>query len=375
MPTYIGIDIAKLTLDVAGPGIKMHVENTRAGHRQIVTAVENKGITDAHYVCEPCGSYGRGLIAFLFVHRCKVSIMSPFKVRQFAKAIGRHAKTDPLDADMIALAAEALKPRLARRPRRVERELTIVMRRRDQIVRALMKEKQQRPHLATRALLDGADVVTAALRQEAQRLEDIAAEIIDNHPELSKKRARIQEVEGVGPITAMKLLSALPELGQLNRRTVASLAGLAPFNRDSGTKVGVRRIWGGRSYVRHALYMAASHAARCNPVLEPFYLRLRARGKPYTLALVAVMRKLLIRLNAVARDVAVIPDKLLNDFGSNLPRPLGSNSRLEECSMPAATSELIVMSASEALGGGGPASAQTEHLTIAMTRPTETCVP
>jgi transposase len=301
--TYIGIDIAKKTLDVAGPEIRLHVANNREGHEELLALVRAR-VERPHFVCEPCGSYGRALIKFLFNKKCRLSVVSPYKVRQFAKAMGRQAKTDRLDAELLAVAAESLKPLPNKKPTRVQAALLIVVRRREQMVRALMIEKQQRPHLETAVLRQGADAIATALQEEVTRLEEVAAGIIDNYPEMVRKRTIICEVAGVGDVTAMKLLATLPELGKLNRRAIASLVGLAPFNRDSGAKIGMRHIGGGRRSARNALFMSARHAARCNPVLSPFYQQMRLRGKPYSVAMTAIMRKLLVHLNSITRATA-----------------------------------------------------------------------
>lgn len=254
---HLGIDIAKDTLEIAGPHLHLQVPNNPTGYEQLLTAVKKLPITP-HFICEATGGYERLLIAHLLTQSCRVSRLNPSRVRQFAKATGRLAKTDHIDALVLADYGKTLCPDPMSQPDPLLEGLTDVVRRRGQL----------------------------------------AGE--DN--QLTKKLHQLCEVQGVGKTTAINLLAELPELGQLNRTRIAALAGLAPFNHDSGAGRAQRHIRAGRSQVRRALYMAAFTSIRCNPVLKPFYRQLRARRKSHRGAITAVMRKLLIHLNHIIRS-------------------------------------------------------------------------
>lgn len=305
---HLGIDIAKDTLEVAGERLRLQVPNTAEGHSQLLAAARHLA-SPVHFVCEATGGYERRLIAFLLAQDCAVSLLNPSRVRQFGKATGRLAKTDRIDALLLAEYGRTLRPPAEPKPTPLLTELIDVVRRRAQLAELLGLQRTQRHQLHDARLLTQLDELIAVLELQIAALERRLDEIVDQDGGLGTRLRELCRVEGVGPITAVSLLAELPELGHLNRARIAALAGLAPFNHDSGAGSGVRHICGGRTAVRRALYMAALSASRCNPVLRPFYQQLRARGKGHRVAITAVMRKLLVHLNHLARttDLELAP--------------------------------------------------------------------
>lgn len=304
-PVYLGIDIAKDPLEVAGPGLRLPVPNTAEGHAQLLAAAQAlRG--PVHFICEATGGYERRLVASLLAQDCAVSLLNPARVRQFAKATGRLAKTDRIDAELLAAYGRTLQPAAEPKPVPLLEELTDVVRRRAQLAGLLGLQRTQRRQLYDAKLIAGLDQLIGFLEQQIAALDQRLDELIDQDGGLGTRLKRLCQVEGVGKGTAMNLIAELPELGRLNRTRIAALAGLAPFNRDSGAATGQRHIRGGRANVRRALYMAALTATRCNPVLRPFYQQLRARGKGHRVAITAVMRKLLVHLNQIVRTPEVM---------------------------------------------------------------------
>lgn len=302
---YLGIDIAKDTLEVAGPGLRLPVPNTAEGHAQLLAAARALR-PPVHFICEATGGYERRLVASLLAQDCAVSLLNPARVRQFAKATGRLAKTDRIDATVLAAYGRTLQPPAEPKPVPLLEEMTDVVRRRAQLAELLGLQRTQRQQLPDARLIGDLDRLIGFLEEQIAALEQRLDELIDQDGGLGTRLQRLCQVEGVGKTTAMHLLAELPELGRLNRTRIAALAGLAPFNRDSGGATGPRHIRGGRAQVRRALYMAALTATRCNPVLGPFYRQLRARGKGHRVAITAVMRKLLVHLNQIVRTPEVI---------------------------------------------------------------------
>jgi len=304
-PVYLGIDIAKDTLEGAGPGLRLPVPNTAEGHAQLLAAARALR-TPVHFVCEATGGYERRLVASLLAQDCAVSLLNPARVRQFAKATGRLAKTDRIDAELLAEYGRTLHPPVEPKPVPLLAELTDVVRRRAQLAELLGLQRTQRQQLYDVKLIADLDRLIGFIEQQIAALERRLDELIDKDGGLGSRLQQLCQVAGVGKTTAMHLLAELPELGRLNRTRIAALAGLAPFNRDSGGTSGQRHIRGGRAQVRRALYMAALTATRCNPVLGPFYRQLRARGKGHRVAITAVMRKLLVHLNQIVRTPEVM---------------------------------------------------------------------
>lgn len=246
------------------------------------------------------GSYQNVLVAALRAAGLPVVIINPRRVRQFAKSIGQLAKTDRLDARVLALYGERVQPPVRELPDAQSQALHALAVRREQLIEMLVMEQNRLEH-ASQALHHELRAHIDYLRKQIKRADDELDRAVRDSP-LWDKYELLSSVPGVGPVLSRALLSDLPELGRLNRAEIAALAGVAPFNQDSGTLRGQRKIAGGRPRLRRVLYIATVAAVRCNPVLKPFYQRLRASGKPAKVALVAAMRRLLLILNAMLKN-------------------------------------------------------------------------
>lgn len=301
-PLFIGIDVSKDRLDVhvRPTGTVFTTPRDSAGLEQLVARVQ--ALAPRLIVVEATGGFEVMVAAALAAAALPLAVVNPRQIRDFARATGRLAKTDALDAAVIAHFAEAVHPQPRPVPDEQARTLGELVARRRQLIEMTVAERNRRPHLASKRLVKGVDRVLAMLQKELSLLETELDNTIRGTPAWRANEDLLTSVPGVGQGTARTLLAELPELGTLDRRPLAALVGLAPFARDSGHWRGQRRIAGGRAPVRAALYMAALAAIRCNPVIAPFYKRLREAGKPGKLALVACMRKLLTILNAILRD-------------------------------------------------------------------------
>lgn len=298
---FVGIDVAKESLDMAIDGLNdvCHTNNDAVGIAAIVEQMVESAPT--LIVLEASGGWEIKLVTALALAKLPVAVVNPTRVRNFAKAIGQYAKTDKLDALLLARFATAIRPQA--RPLKTEEQalLSSLVSRRQQLVRMLTMEKNRRvsTHADLRAQLESH---IQWLQTEIAQLNDQLRNLILACPLWQAKEKILASVPGVGPVTTLTLLADLPELGTLNRQRIAALVGLAPINKDSGKLKGKRRIFGGRASVRCVLYMAALSASKSNPVIRDFYLRLLAKGKAKKVALTACMRKLLTILNALIRD-------------------------------------------------------------------------
>ena len=297
---YVGIDVSKARLDVATTGGESWSEaNDDSGVLALADRIQK--LRPAGVVMEATGGYEAAIAASLWAAGVPCCVVNPRQVREFARALGRLAKTDAIDADVLARFAEAIKPEPKPLPDAQAQELEALATRRRQLVDMITAEKNRlgmtRAKAPRKDISEHIDWLQRRLRL-ANRDIDRA---VRNSPLWREQENLLRSAPGVGRVVAVTLLTSLRELGTLNRRKIATLVGLAPLNRDSGTMRGKRSTWGGRADVRAALYMAAVTAARCNHEIRAFYLRLVAAGKPKTLALVACARKILTRLNAMAR--------------------------------------------------------------------------
>jgi len=252
------------------------------------------------------GSYQSALIAGLRAAELPVVVVNPRRVREFAKSIGQLAKTDEIDARVLALYGERTQPPLRELPDEQSQALRALWVRREQLIEMLVMEENRLEHVPekAKAVRDNLRAHIDYLRKQIKQADnDLDREV--RNSALWDKYEMLSSVPGVGPVLSVALLSDLPELGRLSRGEIAALAGVAPFNCDSGTLRGQRRIEGGRPRLRRVLYVATLAAVRCNPVLKPFYLRLRAAGKPAKVALVAAARKLLTILNLMLKTKTV----------------------------------------------------------------------
>jgi transposase len=301
MGSVIGIDVAKRQLDVAErpSGAGWTATNDVAGIAGLMERLQ-AGERVALIVVEATGGYEIPLVAALSTAGLPVVVVNPRQVRDFARALGKLAKTDRIDAGVLAQFGEAVRPEPRGLPDEVTQELQSWVARRRQLLEMVVTEEQR--------LAMAARVIRPQIQQHIEwlraQLNDVEAElqrVIRQSPVWRESDNLLRTTPGVGPVLAATLLADLPELGRLNRRQIAALVGVAPLNWDSGQQRGTRHIWGGRAPVRKTLYMATLVAVRCNPVLRACCARLETAGKPRKVALVACMRKLLTMLNAMMR--------------------------------------------------------------------------
>ena len=300
-PVFVGVDVAKARLDtvVRPSGASWSVGNDEAGVAELLARLRSLG--PEPIVCEATGGFERAAIAALAAAGLPVVVANPRQVRDFARATGQLAKTDQLDAGILALFAERVRPTPRPLADAATQLLDAVLTRRRQLVEMLTAEKN-RLGFAPKPLHRG---IQAHIRWLERQLDEVTAELaqlIEASPVWRATDDLLQSVPGVGPIISAVLLGELPELGTVGSKQLAALAGLAPLARDSGTLRGKRMVWGGRASVRTALFMAALCGRRWNPALKVFYERLVAAGKPKKVALIACARKLLTILNAMVRN-------------------------------------------------------------------------
>jgi transposase len=301
-PRFVGIDVSKARLDCASrpDGAAWHHDNSPEGIAALVEALEAD--PPALVVLEATGGLERPAAAALAEAGLPVRVVDPARARDFARSTGQLAKTDALDARALAHFAEAVRPEARGLPAEATRSLRAVLDRRRQVVAMRVAEENRLRRASPGAVRGDIEAHIAYLRGQAERLDAAAAEALEADAELKAADELMRTVPGVGEQTSRALLGALPELGALDRKRVAALAGLAPRARDSGESRGRRAIGGGRREVRTALYLAAPSASRYNPPLRAFYARLVAAGKAKKAALTAVARKLLTIVNAMIRD-------------------------------------------------------------------------
>jgi transposase len=274
--------------------------NDARGHRQLIDWIKQIE-AKVQLICEPSGGYERSLVQTLVRAQVKVSLVQANRVRQFARAAGILAKTDSIDAEVLCAFGEAMRPQTITASKLEQEQLRELESQRRHLSHLLVMEQNRGARLGETSVRVLNRSLIKQIQKQIEKIDLLIKEHIERSQELSAKAQKLTAISGVGARTAALLLAQMPELGQLNRREVAALVGVAPFNRDSGKLRGKRTIFGGRRFVRHGLYMAALVAARHNPILRAFYQRLRGRGKPAKLALTATMRKLLIVLNSALK--------------------------------------------------------------------------
>src|SRR6266446_1180257 len=294
---YLGVDIAKSYLDGAIGSEKRRFSNDTVGHRQLIGWIkQTEGAVQV--ICESSGGYERKLVQALARARVKVSLVQANRVRQFARASGILAKTDRIDAEVLCEFGRVMRPQTVTAATLEQEHLRELESQRRHLTHLLVMEQNRSARVSDGSVLKLNRSLINQIKKQVERLDLLIKQHIEQSPRLSAKAEKLTSINGVGLRTAALLMAQLPELGQLNRREVAALVGVAPFNRDSGKMM---RGNGGRRSVRHGLYMAALVAARHNPILRGFYLRLRAAGKPAKVALTATMLKLLIVLNSALK--------------------------------------------------------------------------
>ena len=303
---WVGIDVSKASLDV-------FVQPTGSTWRVPNSPVEIEALGEQltalaaeRIVLEASGGYEALVVAILSSRQLPVVVVNPRQVRDFARAMGQLAKTDRIDAQVLARFGEAIRPELRAMPDVTTRLMRALVRRRRQLQEMLVAEQNR---LISAAVQDAPEPLREQLgehidwlRRQVSDVDDELRRELQASPVWHERENLLRTIPGIGPVTAATLLSQLPELGQIDRKGIAKLVGVAPLNRDSGTLHGVRRVWGGRADVRVVLYMAALVATRYNPLIRSFYERLKAAGKPKKVALVACMHKLLLLCNSVMRS-------------------------------------------------------------------------
>lgn len=300
---HAGLDIAKATLQLHLQGRQHALPNTAKGHAQLCQLL--RAVPGAHVICEATGGYERPGVAALHAAEIPVSVANPARVRHFAQAQGRPAKNDPLDAAVLTAFGQALHPAPTPVPDAGLAELRALVRWRAHLLAQRVATGNRGEHGTTSFVTRQQAKLVKALAAQIEAAEAELQAALQRMPAWQAQILKLTELDGVGLLTAVAVLSQLPELGRCNRQEAAALAGLAPWTRQSGPWEGQRHIGGGRAEVRRALYMAAVAVARMKPtVLGQFYQRLRAAGKPAKVALTAVMRKLLLQMNRLLQPKA-----------------------------------------------------------------------
>lgn len=298
---FVGIDIAKGQLDVAvRPGDEVfRVANDEQGLKELLKRLRR--LKPERVVLEASGGLEMAVVATLSAARLPLVVVNPRQVRDFARATGTLAKTDPIDARILAWFGEAVRPEVRALKDEETQALEALLKRRRQLVEMLTAEKNRLSSAPKEVRQD----IKTHIRWLERRLKDIDNDLngaIKASPQWRVRDDLLQSMPGVGPVFSLSLMASLPELGQLSGRKISALVGVAPFNRDSGKLRGRRCVWGGRGDVRAVLYMVTLTATRCNPVIREFYQRLIAQGKSHKVAMTACMRKLMVILNAMVRD-------------------------------------------------------------------------
>lgn len=301
-PVYVGVDVAKATLQVHLRGAQIELRNASAGWSQLRKKLHP--IPGAQVICEATGGYEQALVQSLHQARLPVSVVNPAQVRASAQAQGQRAKTDAIDARMLTDYGQRYRPAPTPPVSKVQAQLAALTQWLQQLIEAQAIAKTQAEHHRDAFVRKQHQGLIEHYQSQIKTTEAQLNRLMERDPELKQRVECLDEIEGVGLRTALVVLTHLPELGQLNRQRTAALAGLAPWTRDSGTLKGIRCIGGGRPEVRVALYMSSLSVVRCNPTLRAFYQRLVARGKLKKVALTAVMRKLLVYMNHRLKTLA-----------------------------------------------------------------------
>jgi transposase len=301
-PLYFGIDVSKSKLHLATPHkFLAEFDNTVAGHQKLVEQLLRQ--VPRGIVLEASGGYERLLCEALQDAGLPVTVAQPGCIKHFAKSLKVLAKTDQIDAQIIARFGEATQPQPTPKTPENLRKLRALIDRRQQIVEDRVRESNRLETTADAHIAGHIQVQLTHLEHLETGLDQQIAALLETDAQLLQKKQQLTQLKGVGPQTAATLLAHLPELGSLDRQQVAALAGVAPHPNESGRWKGKRRIYGGRAAIRKAMYMAAKSAARWCPVISPFYQRLRNNGKTYNQALIACARKMLIRLNTLMKTL------------------------------------------------------------------------
>jgi len=303
---HIGLDISKRFLDLDLPNSSASLPYDPKGCKTLIARLRALKAS-VEVICEATGGWEHQIVAALHEANIPVSVVNPRQVRDYARSMGKLAKTDKIDKQILTAFGKVVLPRPTPPPTALQAEISAWVTRRQQLRGMLAAEQCRMMPGLPKAV---AKSITASIAQLTKELEAITAQLaklIEEDAQLAAGKERLCCFQGVGFVTAAVILGHLPELGKVDNNQIAALAGLAPFNNDSGPRRGLRHISGGRHSVRSAIYMAAFNASRCNPVLKPFYDRLRAKGKAFKVAIIAVARKLLIALNTAFANPRFTP--------------------------------------------------------------------
>lgn len=298
---YLGVDVSKDSLDVHFLDQFHHLPNSAAGIARLLKLIAKHPGT-VQIICEATGGYERALCSALHAKKIRLTVANPRLPRDFARSRNRLAKTDRIDAKILADYGASATPEPTPAPSPALERLAQMVAQRDMLVAERAAFKVRLQQASDKLLRKQIERLISTFGQEIDKLEDLMREFVKTDAEIARKTQRLQQAQGVGWSTALTLCACMPELGTLNRGEAAALAGLAPFNRDSGQWRGQRHISGGRGNVRRMLYLCSLTASRTNPTLTAIYKRLRAAGKPAKVALTAVARKLLLLLNAALKN-------------------------------------------------------------------------
>ena len=298
---YVGIDVSKDRLDVAvlGERQEKQVDNTQKGINEMVQWMQE--LQPELIVVEATGGYQRAVVEALFQAGLTVAVVNPARVRQFARACGLLAKTDKLDAQVLAVFGQKVQPRRYESKSEAGKQLSALLVRRRQL-EDMLKAEQNRLRTISPSLRGSVERMIAYLKEEKKGLDEQIRDFLKEQKSWQEQTEILSSAPGVGPVTTATLLADLPELGKMDRKKIAALVGVAPMNYDSGRKRGYRKTKGGRTDVRSVLYMSTLVATRYNPVIQAHYQQLLKRGKLKKVALIACMRKFLTILNAMVRD-------------------------------------------------------------------------
>ena len=297
---YVGLDVAKLSLELDLAGHTHTLANNAKGHAQFCKLL--RAHPNAHVVCEATGGYEQPAVRALHAANLPVSVLEAGRVRHFARAQGQRAKTDPIDAAVLTEYGRLFQPAATPVVAAQQQQLADLSQRRRQLIHTRTAETNRADHYTDPLCKRQARQLQRTLDKQIEQCDQAITQLIAADPVLAQKAKRLDAIPGVGPVVAATVLAEMPELGQLNAQTAAALAGVAPYNRDSGGQQGGRHISGGRRPVRCALYMATLSAVRHDRILKEFYLRLRAAGKKPLVALTACMRKLVILMNHLLKN-------------------------------------------------------------------------
>lgn len=299
---HIGIDVAKASFDayVHETGCYKHFEMNKPDIKKAIQWIKKQ--KPQLLALEATGGYEYFLVAELVAAKIPVAVINPRRIRDFAKSVGQLAKTDKIDASIIARYASVIRPNVSTIVSQQQKKLKSLVARRRQLVNLRSAEKNHKEHVHFTEIQQSIKAVIETLDQEIKKIEEMISDNIYSDPDMQENLEILTSVPGIGDTTAAMLMADLPELGSFNRAQIAAMVGVAPINRDSGTYRGKRMTGSGRRHIRKSLFMAMLSIIRCNPKLKPFYNRLVLSGKAKMVALIATMRKLLVILNTMVKN-------------------------------------------------------------------------